>query len=52
MKGGNQNIGDEIFKGVDLNQDGAVDFKEFALMIAGYAAGSYEVLQDLMKKAK
>ncbi|KAK5610085.1 hypothetical protein CRENBAI_012163 [Crenichthys baileyi] len=49
-KGGGRDTGEEIFQGVDLNQDGSIDFKEFALMVAGYAAGSYETLQKLMKE--
>ncbi|MEQ2239538.1 hypothetical protein ILYODFUR_005475 [Ilyodon furcidens] len=49
-KGDGRDIGEEIFQGVDLNQDGSIEFKEFALMMAGCAAGSFETLQKLMKE--
>ncbi|XP_017162938.1 protein S100-A11-like isoform X2 [Poecilia reticulata] len=47
-----KNIGEEIFKGVDFNHDGAVDFQEFAMMIAGYASKNFAALQKVMKEAK
>ncbi|XP_014843198.1 PREDICTED: protein S100-A11-like isoform X1 [Poecilia mexicana] len=52
FKAGGKNIGEEIFKGVDFNQDGAVDFQEFAMMIAGYASMNFAALQQVMKKSK
>ncbi|XP_007561552.1 protein S100-A1-like [Poecilia latipinna] len=52
FKAGGKNIGEEIFKGVDFNQDGAVDFQEFAMMIAGYASMNFAALQEVMKKSK
>ncbi|XP_012730870.2 protein S100-G [Fundulus heteroclitus] len=52
FKGQGKNAGEEVFKDIDMNQDGSVDFKEFALMIAGYACGSYDTLQKVMKEAQ
>ncbi|PWA15118.1 hypothetical protein CCH79_00008681, partial [Gambusia affinis] len=52
FKAGGKDIGDEIFQGVDFNQDGAVDFKEFAMMIAGFASMNFDALQNVMKEAK
>lgn len=49
VKGG-ADIGEEVFEGVDMNDDGKVDFKEFAMMTAGFAAANFEVLQEVMKE--
>lgn len=43
---------DEIFGSVDLNEDGLVDFKEFASLITSYAWSNFEALQEVMKTMK
>lgn len=43
---------EDIFKGVDLNQDGAVEFQEFATLVAVYAFSNYDALQVALKESE
>ncbi|XP_008303956.1 protein S100-A2-like [Stegastes partitus] len=44
--------GDEIFRSVDLDEDGYVEFREFALLVATYASEHADILQALVAAYK
>ncbi|XP_054873783.1 protein S100-A11-like [Amphiprion ocellaris] len=39
---------DDVFHSVDLDEDGHVDFKEFALLVASYASEHADILQAIV----
>lgn len=44
--------GEELFKTVDINEDGKLEFKEFAVLVCSFACSNYDALQDVMKNCK
>lgn len=46
------NAGEELFKTVDINEDGKLEFKEFAVLVCSFACSNYDALQDVMKNCK
>ncbi|XP_061598225.1 protein S100-G-like [Cololabis saira] len=45
-----QGMGDEMFKDIDRNKDGSVEFKEFARLVATMASSSYKILESAVKQ--
>ncbi|XP_037549031.1 protein S100-A11-like [Nematolebias whitei] len=44
--------GEELFKTVDINEDGKLEFKEFAVLVCSFACSNYDALQEVMKTCK
>lgn len=45
-------IGEQLFKTVDINKDGKLEFKEFAMLVCSFACSNYQALEDAMNRTK
>ncbi|XP_017277734.1 protein S100-A11-like [Kryptolebias marmoratus] len=43
---------DEIFKKIDVNKDGTLDFPEFCSLVCSFACANHAILEEVMKCAK